>query len=793
MAQTLLFTISSDALPAITHVVSVVGREAISEPYAFLVGLEINDDGFNPDSALRAQATLHVNLGRDAAPYFINGILASIELLHQYGGKALYRATLVPKLWQLRHDVHSRIFTDASIIEIIQAVLEHGGLGSDDFRFQVLYGYPKLEHVCQYKESGLAFISRWMEREGLYYFFEQEDGGEKLIITDSISFHRNLSSGNVRYIPLSGTDSMALEALDSFMAKHSALPASVKLTDYDYLRPTLELQGSHAVDKSGRGDIQLFGENLNTSAEGSRYAKVRAEELLSGQKIFYGHGRVFHLRPNYRFALEEHPNPTYNGKSYLVTELEHVANQSATDAHIKALLGIAEVPNDEYTIRLTAIGADVQFRAARRHSWPRVDGYEFARVDGEAASEYAQIDEHGRYKCRILFDESDLVDGSATTWVRMMQPHGGSIEGFHFPLRKATEVVIFFLAGDPDRPVIAGVVPNPLKQSPITSANHTKNVLQTGGRNRFELEDLAGAQRITLSTPYSNTYIRMGCPNQDHELKIHTNDRTLLDAGQSLDITVGSWRHDTVAQYYHTEVTGDVSELYDNGQRTTVNNALRWGQYNVGKYTEVNGGIATEYLHNGHYSEIDQGETHKINSGSQTIEVTPDRSVTVHGNISEHADGNIDITAGGNVKIDAVGGTMELHSKGDMDIKHEGSWLENITGAKVSYGMSATAEFKLAASFDFTAGIDISVFVGASAELSLSRSFSFTAGTDTSITLGATLDIMAGVKCDIFGGLSIDLHAGPRIEIAPIEIASEPIKLGNSGLEMKVSGLHLKV
>src|SRR4029077_9582783 len=134
--------------------------------------------------------------------------------------------------------------------------------------------------------------------------------------------------------------------------------------------------------------------------------------------------------------------------------------------------------------------------------WPRIYGFENGTICGAAESEDAQIDDHGRYNVKFKFAESNLKDGKASTWVRMLQPHGGGIEGWHFPLRKGTEVLFTFLGGDPDRPVIAGVVPNALTPSPVTSANHTTNVIQTGGRNRIELEDSAGQERITISSPH---------------------------------------------------------------------------------------------------------------------------------------------------------------------------------------------------------------------------------------------------------------------------------------------------
>ena len=161
-----------------------------------------------------------------------------------------------------------------------------------------------------------------------------------------------------------------------------------------------------------------------------------------------------------------------------------------------------------YRSRVRAIGGDVQYRAMRRTPVPRIYSLERGHVDGADESDFAQIDEHGRYKVKLHFDWADNTDdaaGKASMWVRMIQPHGGANEGFHFPLRRSTEVLIAFLGGEPDRPVIVGAVPDAVHPSPVTSENNTQNVIQTGGLNRVEMEDNTDKQYIDISTPPKDT------------------------------------------------------------------------------------------------------------------------------------------------------------------------------------------------------------------------------------------------------------------------------------------------
>src|SRR5262249_34510143 len=204
-------------------------------------------------------------------------------------------------------------------------------------------------------------------------------------------------------------------------------------------------------------------------------AQIRAQSLAATQSVFQATGPRLHMHAGYAFELEEHPRPSFNAK-YLVVEAHHHGNQAVGLDHFKQMLELEH--DDPYLVDVTAIPAKTQFRPAMTTPWPRIYSFENAVVDGPAASEYAQIDSSGRYNVKFHFDESALKDGQASTWVRMMQPHGGGVEGFHFPLRKGTEVVVSFLGGDPDRPVISGVVPNTLTPSPVTSGNYTENVLQ---------------------------------------------------------------------------------------------------------------------------------------------------------------------------------------------------------------------------------------------------------------------------------------------------------------------------
>jgi len=615
-----VFTIHSSALPKGTRVVGFRGAEGISRLYAFEIHLTLGPDeadAFELSSAVGAKGSLVLDRQDGRPPFSFHGIFSEIAFVHhQQDGRALVRAVLVPRLWRLTQTHHSRIFTQQSIPDIIKKTLEDGGLTSADYSLHLSEQYPPEEHVCQYRESNFDFISRWMEREGIYYFFEQGDDGEKLIIADNKSAHDDLVSTPVRFFALAGADATAEECLQTFVCRHRSLPASVRLKDHDYAKPALDVSGSAPVSKTGLGEISVHGARFFTPQAGKRLAQLRAEEILAREQVLTGSGSAFYLRAGYTFSLQDHPRSSFDAK-YLVTEVEHYGNQGASTPELRRLTGLAL--DEVYHVDVTAIPAAVQFRAEGRTAWPRIYGTEHGIIDGEAESEYAQLDDHGRYAVRFAFDESDLGDGKASTRVRMMQPHGGGVEGWHFPLRKGTEVLFTFLGGDPDRPVIAGVVPNAHTPSPVTKANHTRNVIQTGGRNRFEIEDKHGFERITLSTPHSNSMIRMGSPNADHNMIIRTDGHTLLDAGADWDVTVGN----DLSEY----VAGLADETYQ-GPHVTQS----WSTRTI----EIGG----PYYQTCHSSVV-----RKVYAGASTT-VNGDESLTVQGNQSLTVAGSVHHTCG---------------------------------------------------------------------------------------------------------------------------------------------------
>lgn len=506
--------LSSPALSDGTHLLGFEGREALSTLFAFDVWFVVEGEQPEPPALVGAVATIAVEardtLQSQIAPHVFAGVFETVELLVELKERALYRATVVPRLALTDLSFHSRIWTKTPIKEVLVEVLASYGLadGTDvEFRVKSL---PSEEHICQYKESDYAFFSRWLQREGWYYFFEHEEGHDKLVIVDEKSSHTSVRSAPIRYFPGSAATGYAADAFEDFASAAEAVPGGVTIADYDYGNPRRPLSHSADVPDGGVSKIVEYGARAFTTADVQRIAGVRAEQLAVPQHLHRATGAATQISSGTLIDLSEHPVGTLNGK-YLVVGARHAGWESTAAGSWGDDLPMPST-QQSYRVEIDALPADIQYRHPATTVWPRIDGFELAVVDGAASSQYAQIDEHGRYSVKFKFDEGTLKDGKASTLVRMMQPHGGSLEGWHFPLRKSTEVICSFLGGDVDRPIIQAVVPNTDTPSPVTSANHTQNVLHTGGNNYMTLEDQQGSEFINLFTPKNASGLYLGAP-----------------------------------------------------------------------------------------------------------------------------------------------------------------------------------------------------------------------------------------------------------------------------------------
>jgi type VI secretion system secreted protein VgrG len=507
------FASKAGTLPADTFdVVSFTGTEGLSKLYHFDVTLVSDNDAIDLESVIQSRAALTIL--RDDGNIVFNGMLSAFEQMETAQGLTQYRAVLTPAFWRQTLTYHNQIFLDKTIPQIIEAALQDGGLTSLDYELRLTGQYQPHEYICQYNESHFSFISRLMEREGIYYYFEQGAESEKLILTDTALLHSVMAEGKkVSYTQTSGLDEASREeVVKSLVCSQKMLPAKVLLKDYNYRKPSLELSVEHVVSERGFGDVFIYGEHFSTPEEGAQLAKMRAEALTCRARLFQGESLIPYLRPGYLFQLVGHNRADFND-TYLTTDLVHNGDQTFLFTSGLGAVGSTRERSSSYHNSFTAISSSSQFRPERVTEKPRIPGTMNAHIDAAGSGQYAEVDNQGRYKVILPFDLNSAMGGKASSWLRMAQPYAGENHGMHFPLHKGTEVLLTFIDGDPDRPIIAAAVPNPITPSPITSSNSTQSRITTAGGNKLHMEDQQGGERILLHTPQKNTWIRMGTPN----------------------------------------------------------------------------------------------------------------------------------------------------------------------------------------------------------------------------------------------------------------------------------------
>jgi type VI secretion system VgrG family protein len=511
-ANNLTIRMVSDAFEgADVRVAELTGREHISQLFSFNLTVVTNSQaGIDSDKLMSAGVTLlfeHTEGGTTPVRE-IHGIVSQVQdglsFDHDH---ATYRVTFVPRMWLATLHETLDIHMDLTVPEVITKVLKRSGLkDGTDVELRLRATYPKREFIVQYQETDLAFVSRLTEHYGIYFFFEHASGVDKVIFSDHNSGFQPLEiEPALEYNPHDGEGYSLTERVVSIESTRRLISSRYVMRDYNYRTPGVDLIASAPIDDHAGGDVVEYGAHFKNPEEGRRFARVRSEEVKALQHIIHGQSNVTRLRPGATCSVVGHPRAEFE---LTIVEVNHSATQS-----VLAMGGAGEGGGASYENSFITIPKDVQYRAPRVTPKPKVSGIITGMIDATQKSPYAELDADGRYKVRFMYDTSDAGEGQASRPVRMAQPHSGPNYGMHFPMRAGTEVILSCIDGDPDRPIIAGTVPNPANGSPVTRGNSTRNVIRTGGDNEINMDDTAGAQRIKLSTPNADCVFQMGEPN----------------------------------------------------------------------------------------------------------------------------------------------------------------------------------------------------------------------------------------------------------------------------------------
>lgn len=496
------------------EVVRFSGEEGMSEAYRFEVDLLTETDDIDVDDLQDRDSTLTITGAQHERK--VHGILAQVEVLDYANGYYLYRVSLVPRIWQLKLSRANAVYLDRTTPEIIRTTLEQQvGITSADFDQKLESDYRSWPFRLQYGEDYWSFLSRLMERDGIYYYFTEGDEGERIVFADSAGQQPSIDGPRISHTAALGMaasgDTVVDGSVDSLIMRQARVPETVWVQNYNDDRPSTPIRESATIDERGVGDVNLYGQNVLDPQEARAIVDVRAEEYRWPKITYHGESTAFRFTAGHRFELSGAPRER-NNIEYQLLRVEHTGYNPVT-------AGKAGLTPDHdgpvYENRFTAIPADTQYRSARVTDWPRIHGTINAIIDAEGDGRFAELDNEGRYHVVFPFhrgfaDPGREDPGKASHWVRMVQPYSGSREGMHFPLRKGARVLIGFIGGNPDLPVISGAVPTAEQPSVTNEGNQAKSNIKTK-QNLIEIDD--ERPRIKFQTRKSRSYFHLGSSN----------------------------------------------------------------------------------------------------------------------------------------------------------------------------------------------------------------------------------------------------------------------------------------
>jgi type VI secretion system secreted protein VgrG len=556
---------------------AVRGRERLSDLFAFEADFFPADRAPLDLAALGgAEACLH--LARPGgSERWVHGMLWSVEMVEVESGDPRYRARIVPALRKLEHVVRSRVFQNASIPDVVKKVLDDAEV---KHRFSTSGSYPKREYCVQYRESDLDFVRRLLEEAGIFFWFEHTQDEHLVVLADAPGGCVALPGGTEVPFRKGEGAGGALEDEHLFRLEGDLRQRTGKATlkDFDFERPELQVIGSYKDPKDSFGlEHYEYPGGFRDPATGARVARVRLEELRFGAATYEGEGTCLRFSPGAKLEVTEHPDAAFDVKLLLV-EVVHEARQQEG-------AGEQEGIEHGYRNRFVAIDSALPYRPRRATPRPRATA-ETATVVGPGGEEI-HTDAHGSVKVQFHWDREGPRDDGSSCWIRSGQAWAGPAWGASFVPRIGQEVLVRFLDGDPDRPIVAGAIYNGAHPPPIAlPGEKTKSTLRTdsspggGGSNELRLEDAKGseeiflhaqkdenvevldgkAQRVGLNEALSVEKDRSRTIHGEQTLRVGQNDLSKVDGRQAL----------TVAGSRSTRVGGHHSEKVARQQRVTV-------------------------------------------------------------------------------------------------------------------------------------------------------------------------------------------------------------------------------
>lgn len=741
----------------------LVGRDEISRCFAYTVGFVSTHTDIDPLKMLGGPLSIE---GESDPKRWFSGLVSEFRLTRLEDHLAYYEAVIRPWLWFLGNTTDCRIFQNKSVVDIVKDVFKKYSTAEFDLRLQG--SYPPREYCVQYDETDLDFVQRLLEHEGILYFFEHDEGKHTLVLADAMSKLKPAPGYEKVLYNFEGQGSRRdVEYITEWIPGSSVRPGAYAHTDYDFTKPSADLMAKSA---------QLFGHKLAAGenyrqpgahlemGRGDSLAAIRREEIQAVHQRIAAVGTVRGLYSGCTFKLDGFPREDQN-QEYLVVSAEYRLFDPGYRAH-------ADVDSENFTVILGVAPTALPYRPPRITPRPIMRGPQTATVVGPSGEEIF-TDKYARVKVQFHWDRLGKKDQNSSCFVRVSQTWAGSGWGFIQIPRIGQEVIVDFIEGDPDLPIITGRVYNASQMPPYglpgsatQSGWKSDSSKGGGGYNELMFEDKAGSELVNFQA------------QKDHNLLIK-HDRTKLvqhdqsdridhdakhSVGHNLDEDVGNNKTVKVGVDQTTNIGSNDTETVGANRSLTV--------------------MANETIHVVSNSTENIDVNHSQTVGMvQTVSVGAARVDTV-GAAEQRTVGGLQSNTIGATRSVSVG-LSQSHSVGTSDSWAIGAAQNVQIGADQNIKVGAAQNFEIGAARSGKIGADDSTEVGGGRALKIAKKSEVDIGEDGVINVGKNLLVNAKDELSLIcGDASITLKKDGTIAVVGKDITIK----GSGDITVKASG-----
>jgi type VI secretion system secreted protein VgrG len=712
------------------------GTESLSRLFAYQLDLASANDAIAPEAIVGKPVSW--SIGRyDQQPRHFAGIVNRFVAGPLNRRKLrTYRAEVVPWPWLLTRTTDCRIFQNLSTPDIITTIFKDHGF--NDYALELKGSYPKREYCVQYRETAFNFISRLMEHEGIFYFFRHADGKHMMVLANATSSYADVPESPVEYSP----GSLAPNHVHTWEHHYEFRSGKWTRTDYNFESPSTNLLTTTGtvIDLPDAPRYELFdypGEYV-VKGVGDPVTKVRMEEEEAGYSVVNGASHCCTFTPGGKFTLEKHDVGAENG-DYLITSIRHAATE----------MSYGSTPNgSNYNNLFTCIPASVIYRPPRTTPKPMVQGVQTAVVTGPGGEEI-YVDKYGRVKVQFFWDRRGKKDANTSCWIRVAEQWAGTNWGFVCNPRIGQEVIVDFLEGDPDRPLITGRVYNAEQMPPYNlPGNMTQSGIKSrsskGGSpanyNELRFEDKKGSELITLHA------------EKDQSIEVEHDEAHW----------VGHDRTKTIDHDETTHVKHDRTETVDNNETITVH----------GMRTESVDKNETIAIHMNRTETVDMNESITVTLNrtrlvgvSETVTVGAAQAITV-GAARAVTVGAVQTITVGAAQIITVGSSQTITVGSNETETYGGDHTQTVGGSQ-TVSVASDGTYGIAGKRGTSVTGDDSLDVGKALGITAADSITLKTG-DATLTMkkdgtiqlsGKDILIKGSGKIDIEGSTSIRMKA----------------------------------